>query len=79
MSLIKILDAVEDLAEQHEDLVEAVKDLQLQAPQTHITTPPPVVNVAAPKPAAPVAWEFEVTERDHNDLILKFTATPIRR
>lgn len=85
MSLTKILDVAEDIAEYQEELVEVLKNLKLPTPQTTITTPPPtvnvsatapVVNVAAPKPLAPVSWEFTVTKRDAEGLIVKFTATP---
>lgn len=85
MSLTKILDVAEDIAEHQEELVEVLKNLKLPAPHTTITTPPPtvnvsstapVVNVAAPRPLAPVSWEFTVTERDADGLIVRFTATP---
>ena len=92
--LIKILDVAEDIAENQEELVKAVNNIRLSAPQVNVTTPPPVVNVSAPavhvsspavnmpapsvnvSAAAPVAWEFEVTQRDPHGMILKFTATP---
>lgn len=88
--LIKILDTLEDISEQGDDLIKAVKR-QSNAPVVHVEAPsvrieapdikipPTVVNVAASKPPEPTSWEFVITERDINNLIKKFTATPIKK
>ncbi|TFH41462.1 MAG: hypothetical protein E4H01_14940 [Lysobacterales bacterium] len=90
--LIEILDAVEDLTETGNRLVDAVKGLR------SANSTPPVVNVASPAPVihvaaaaapvvrvaapsvnvapAPVSWEFTVTERDRDGFIVSFTANP---
>lgn len=87
---LKFSDALDDLVEQGEYLVTAIKEIKISPPVVNVAAsdlPPPTVNVHPPAvniqppninlPESQ-SWEFEITGRDLRGFITKFTAKPIK-